>query len=39
MPQKILKTMENEENATRRKVQEMQKKEAQGARRTTGPQW
>lgn len=36
---KILKTMENEENATRRKVQEMQKKEAQGARRTTGPQW
>ena len=34
---KILKTMENEENATRRKVQEMQKKEAQGARRTTGP--
>ena len=36
---KILKTMENEENATRRKVQEMQKKEAQGGRRTTGPQW
>ena len=36
---KILKTMETEENATRRKVQEMQKKEAQGARRTTGPQW
>ena len=36
---KILKTMENEENATRRKVQEMQTKEAQGARRTTGPQW
>lgn len=36
---KILKTMENEENATRRKVQEMQKKKGQGGQRTTGPQW
>ncbi|MCM1020725.1 MAG: tetratricopeptide repeat protein [Muribaculum sp.] len=36
---KILKTMENEENATRRKVQEMEKKEGQSSRRTTGPQW
>ncbi len=36
---KILKNMENEENATRRKVQEMQKKKGQGGQRTTGPQW
>ncbi|WP_289712697.1 tetratricopeptide repeat protein [uncultured Muribaculum sp.] len=36
---KILKTMENEENATRRKIQEMEKKEGQASRRSTGPQW
>ena len=36
---KILKNMENEENATRRKVQEMQKKKGKGGQRTTGPQW
>ena len=36
---KILKTMENEENATRRKIQEMEKKEGQASRRNTGPQW
>jgi hypothetical protein len=31
--------MENEENATRRKIQEMEKKEGQASRRNTGPQW
>lgn len=31
--------MENEENATRRKVQDMQKKEAGQARRIRGKQW
>ncbi|PWL60285.1 MAG: hypothetical protein DBY35_08210 [Bacteroidales bacterium] len=36
---KILKAMENEENATRRKVQEMKKKEAGAAGRPTGKQW
>ena len=36
---KILKAMENEENATRRKVQDMQKKEAGQARRIRGKQW
>ncbi|HRF67614.1 MAG TPA: tetratricopeptide repeat protein [Muribaculum sp.] len=36
---KILKAMENEENATRRKVQDMQKKEAGQARRVHGKQW
>jgi tetratricopeptide (TPR) repeat protein len=37
--EKILKTMENEENATRRRVQEMERKEGQARQRTTGPQW
>ncbi len=37
--EKILKTMENEENATRRRVQEMERKEGQSRQRTTGPQW
>ena len=36
---KILKTMENEENATRRKVQELKKKEEESSRRRTGNQW
>lgn len=36
---KILKAMENEENATRRKVQEMKKKEAGAASRPVGKQW
>ncbi len=39
--EKILKTMENEENATRRKVNEMKKKEEQrnASRRQTTNQW
>ena len=36
---KILKAMENEENATRRKVQEMKKKEAGASSRPVGKQW
>ncbi len=37
---KILKTMENEENATRKKVQELKKREEeQSSRRRTGNQW
>ena len=36
---KILKAMENEENATRRKVQEMKKKEAGASTRPVGKQW
>lgn len=36
---KILKAMENEENATRRKVQEMKKKEAGASSRPLGKQW
>lgn len=36
---KILKAMENEENATRRKVQEQQKKEAASSTRIHGKQW
>lgn len=36
---KILKAMENEENATRRKVQEQQKKEAASSSRVRGRQW
>lgn len=36
---KILKAMENEENATRRKVQDMKKKEAGASSRPRGKQW
>lgn len=36
---KILKTMENEENATRRKVNELKKREEQSQRRRTSNQW
>ena len=36
---KILKAMENEENATRRKVQEMKKKESGASSRPVGKQW
>lgn len=36
---KILKAMENEENATRRKVQEQQKNEAASSSRVRGKQW
>lgn len=36
---KILKTMENEENATRRKVNELKKREEQSQRRRTTNQW
>lgn len=36
---KILKTMENEENATRRKVNELKKREEQSQKRRTTNQW
>ncbi|MCM1518425.1 MAG: tetratricopeptide repeat protein [Pseudoflavonifractor sp.] len=36
---KILKTMENEENATRKRVNELKKQEEKAARRRTGNQW
>lgn len=36
---KILKTMENEENATRKRVNELKKQEEKASRRRTGNQW